>query len=135
MNSLVKADFDSARQVLEHLVERHPRHAAPVAMLARWQVFALEQGWTTDRQRAGVLARELCERALDRDPASAAAHAALAQVCANFEGKLQEGRELNERAIALDPSDAVALAQLSGTLAFLGEADAACEAEIGSAHV
>ena len=36
--------------------------------------------------------------------------------------------ELNERAIALDPSDAVALAQLSGTLAFLGEADAACEA-------
>lgn len=128
MNSLVKADFDSARLVLEHLVERHPRHAAPVALLARWQVFALEQGWTTDRQRAGVLARELCERALDRDPASAAAHAALAQVCANFEGKLQEGRELNERAIALDPSDAVALAQLSGTLAFLGEADAACEA-------
>lgn len=128
MNSLVKTDFDGARQVLEHLAERHPRHAAPVAMLARWQLFALEQGWTTDRQQAGLVTRELCERALDLDPGSAAAHAVLAQVCANFEGKLQEGRELNERAIALDPSDAFALAQLSGTLAFLGEADAACEA-------
>lgn len=128
MNSLVKTDFDGARQVLEHLIERHPRHAAPVAMLARWQLFALEQGWTNDRQRAGVVTRELCERAIGLDPGSAAAHAALAQVCSNFEGKLQEGRELNARAIALDPSDAVALAQLSGTLAFLGEADAACEA-------
>lgn len=128
MNSLVKSDFESARQILEHLVERHPRHAAPVAMLARWQIFALEQGWQSDRQQAGRVARELCERALDRDPGSALAHAALAQVCSNFEGQLQEGRELNERAIALDPSDAVAWAQLSGTLAFLGEAEAACDA-------
>lgn len=128
MNSLVKSDFDCARTVLEHLIERHPRQAAPVAMLARWQVFCLEQGWTTDRQRAGLLARELCERALDRDPDSAAANAALAQVCVNFEGKLDEGKALNQRAIALDPSDANAWAQLSGTLTFLGEADAACAA-------
>lgn len=128
MHSLVKADFDCARPVLEHLADRHPRHAAPVAMLARWQVFALEQGWTADRQSAGQLARELCERALDRDPTSAAAHAALAQVCSNFEGKLLDGRDLNKRAIALDPTDPVAWAQLSGTLAFLGEAEAACDA-------
>ena len=128
MNSLVKSDFDWARQVLEHLIERHPRQAAPVAMLARWQVFCLEQGWTDDRKKAGQLARELCERALDRDPDSAAAHVALAQVCSNFESNVLEGRKLNERAIALDPSDAVAWAQLSGTLAFLGEGEAACDA-------
>lgn len=128
MNSLVKSDFEWARQVLEHLAERHPRQSAPLAMLARWQVFYLEQGWTTDRQRAGQVARELCERALDRDPGSAPAHVALAQVCSNFEGDLEAGRSLNQRAIALDPSDPFAWAQLSGTQAFLGEADAACAA-------
>lgn len=128
MTSPLKSDFDQARQVLAHLVERHPRHAAPVALLARWHIFALEQGWLTDRKRAGELARDLCERALERDPGSAAAHAVLALVCSNFESDLQQGRELNEHAIQLDPSHAGAWAQLSGTLAFLGEAEAACEA-------
>ncbi len=128
MTSPVKSDFDQAHQVLEHLAERHPRHAAPVALLARWQIFALEQGWLTDRRRAGELARDLCERALERDPASAGAHAVLALVRSNFESNLQQGRELNERAIELDPANAVAWAQLSGTLAFLGESEAACEA-------
>lgn len=128
MTSLLKSDLELARSLLEQLIERHPRQAAPYAMLARWQVFSLEQGWTPDRDRAGGQARELCERALDRDPESAAAHAALAQVCSNFEGDVEQGRTLNERAIALDPTHATAWAQLSGTLAFLGEGPAACAA-------
>jgi len=128
MTSPLKSDFEKARQVLEHLVERHPRHAAPVAQLARWEIFALEQGWLQDRKRSGELARDLCQCALERDPGSAAAHAVLALVCSNFESDLKLGRELNETAITLDPGNAVAWAQLSGTLAFLGEAEAACKA-------
>lgn len=128
MNSLVRRDMECARTVLEHLVERHPRHAAPMAMLARWPVLALEQGWVTDRQQAARQARELCARALDRDPSNAAAHAALATVCTNFEGRADEGHRLNQLAIELDPSDALAWAQLSGTHAYLGDASSACAA-------
>ena len=128
MTSPVKSDVEQARQVLEHLAERHPRHAAPVALLARWQIFALEQGWLDDRRHAGELARDLCMRALERDAGSATAHAVLALVCSNFESDLQQGRALNERAIALDPGNAIAWAQLSGTLAFLGEAQATVDA-------
>lgn len=128
LNSLVKSDFQTAREVFEHLAERHPRHAAPLAMLSRWQVFALEQGWVTDRALASQMAREYCERALDRDPGSAAAHSALGQVCSNFEGNLAAGRDLHRRAIELDPSDPLAWAQLSAALAFLGETGDACAA-------
>lgn len=128
LNSLVRRDVECARLALEHLVERHPRHAAPLALLARWPVLALEQGWIEDRGQAAVHARELCERALDRDPANAAAHAALAMVCSNFEGNLEEARELNLRATQLNPSDALAWAQWSGNLAFLNEGASACAA-------
>ncbi|MBQ0960291.1 hypothetical protein KAK06_15155 [Ideonella sp. 4Y11] len=132
LHSLVKSDFQVAREVFEHLAERHPRHAAPLAMLSRWQVFALEQGWVSDRSLASQLAREYCERALDRDPHHGPAHAALGQVCSNFEGDLGSARELNQRAIELEPSDALAWAQLSAMQAFLGETDESCASVVES---
>jgi len=36
MSSLSRQDFMRGREVLEHLAERHPRQAAPHAMLAKW---------------------------------------------------------------------------------------------------
>lgn len=126
ISSLTRSDFACARTILEHLIERHPRQAAPVALLARWHVLALEQQWSDGRDT--LQAKELCERALDRDPDSALAHATLAQVSMNFLGQPQAGRDLSQRAISLDPADPWAWSQLSGALTFLGDPESACAA-------
>lgn len=128
MNSLVRSDFAQAQALLEHLVDRHPRQAAPYAMLARWHVFKAVQGWTTDRNKEATQARSLAQTAIDVDPRQSVALSALALVCSHFEGDLDGARIYNLQAIDADPLDAYAWAQLSGVQAMLGESQPACAA-------
>jgi class 3 adenylate cyclase len=44
-------DFDRAREMLEHLVDRDRRHAAPHAWLAKWVVMRVQQGWSSAMRR------------------------------------------------------------------------------------
>jgi adenylate cyclase len=41
-------DFDKARQMLEHLIQRSRKHPVPHAWLAQWHVLRVQQGWATD---------------------------------------------------------------------------------------
>jgi tetratricopeptide (TPR) repeat protein len=74
LNSLAPADFARAREVLDHLVDRHPRQAAPHAMLAHWHLFRIAQGWAADRGQESGLARAHLSRALELDADLPEAH-------------------------------------------------------------
>lgn len=125
LNSLSRSDFLRAREVLEHLIQRHPRQSAPLALLARWHVFLAAQGWSDDREKEGLLAAQSARRALDIEPDQAVAHAALAQIKLNFDADVAASRSHAEQALASDPTEALAWAQLSAALAFQGDHDAA----------
>ncbi len=128
MNSLVRQDFERAKEVLGHLVERHPRQAAPYAMLARWHVFSVIQGWAEDWRRSGHESREWAERAIAIDPHQAVALAAAGLARMNFDNDIEGARRLYEAALAADPTEAHAWINLSGALSYVGEHGEACAA-------
>ena len=126
MNSLVRSDFGQAQALLQHLVDRHPRQAAPYAMLARWHVFKAVQGWSADRAQDAARARSLAQTAIDVDARQSVALSALALVRSNFEGDLDGAQRDNLLAIEADPTDPRPWAQLSGVQAMQGACRAAC---------
>lgn len=128
MNSLVKQDFDRASAVFGHLIERHPRQAAPYAMLATWHLFRTMQGWSGDWQADAQASRALAERALEIDPRQAAALAALGATLVSFGGDVQAGTACYQAAIEADPTESWAWARLAGAHSHVGNHDAACDA-------
>lgn len=128
MNSLQAADFRRAREVLEHLVERHPRQAAPYAMLARWHVFKSVQGWSEDRSAEASAALAQAERALDIDPRQAMALASAGLVRMNYHNDIGGARRLYEAAIESDPQESHAWAWKTAVHSFTGEHEQAREA-------
>lgn len=135
MNSLVRSDFGQAQALLQHLVDRNPRQAAPYAMLARWHVFKAVQGWSADRAEDAARARSLAQMAIDVDPRQSMALSALALVRANFEGDLDGALKDNLLAIEADPVEPQAWAQLAGVQTLLGEYGAACESAARALHL
>ncbi len=126
MNSLLPSDFLRARKAFEHLAERHPRHAAPLAMLARWHVTNDVQSWSS--QDGYTRARALAEQALERDPQQPTALCALALTSMNADRDLARAHGLNKAALHADPSEALAWTQLAAVLAFQDQGSAALEA-------
>jgi adenylate cyclase len=120
-------DFERARQLLEALVERVPRHAAPRAWLARWHVFKVVQGWSADSARDRDRALELCRRALDIDDRSSLAHTIAGSVQASLMMAADEARLSYERALEINPSEPLARLLLGTAHAFLGEGARAVE--------
>lgn len=128
MNSLVRQDFEHARAAFGHLIERHPRQAAPYAMLATWHLFRAMQGWSDDWQADAQATRTLADQALEIDPRQAAALAALGAALVSFSGEAEAGRACYEAAIEADPTESWAWARLAGALSHVGEHEAACHA-------
>lgn len=133
LNSLSPSDFDRAREAFAHLIERYPRQSAPAAMLARWHVFRIAQGWSADVADDQEQARRYAERAIDLDPDQAVAHAALGLVGMNAGFDLRAAEEHNDWAIGAEPQEPHAHSQQAAVLSHLGrheEAVAAAERAI-----
>lgn len=121
LNSLAASDFDSARGVLNHLADRHPRQAAPNAMLSAWHIFKVLQGWTDDPAAEAASARIQAQQAMDKNPTLPAALVAdgVSRVFTqrDFEGAAASYRE----ALRHDPHCAPAWARLSECQSEAGE--------------
>ena len=57
LHRLGRNDFARSREMLIQVQDRVPRAAAPLAMLAKWHVLRMMQGWTADRAAEGEAAR------------------------------------------------------------------------------
>lgn len=125
MHRNASADFERARQLLDHLVERTRRHPLPYAWLAQWHVLKVQQGWSPDPVKEGRLALDCTKRALDNDPQCALAIAAEGFVFTNLLRDLDAGLQRYEDALRINPNDSLANL-LKGTLhAFRGEGELA----------
>lgn len=120
LHRLARQDFDRAHVLLEHLSERHPRSAAPQAMLSKWHLLRAIQGWAEDRVCASRQAQAFARRAVDLDPEHALALSMEAIVVAQIDGDLDEARRLGEAALAIDPQESHAWLNLGGIHSYLG---------------
>jgi adenylate cyclase len=114
-------DFDKARLMLEHLIERSKRHPVPHAWLAKWHVLRVQQGWTTDIESAAKLALDCSKQALDCEPNNSLALTVDGFIHTNLRRDTETGAQRYAAALESNPNDTLALL-LKGTMhAFRGE--------------
>ncbi|MBL8323892.1 MAG: hypothetical protein JNJ89_02930 [Rubrivivax sp.] len=108
MHRLARKDFERSRQLLDHLVERHPRATAPRAWLGKWHVMRVAQGWSPDPAADAARAHQVVGRALDLDPGHALALAIDGLICAYINKDLATATERYAAAVASNPSEGLA---------------------------
>ena len=118
-------DFTLARSALEALHQRAPRHAAPLAWLARWHLFRVVQGWSDNRDEDGRQALDHANHALDLDPDSSLALTMLGNVNTSFLKDLDRAEWLYDQALALNPNESLAWLQKGNARSFRGDGSTA----------
>lgn len=91
MHRSTAADMALSHRVLEHLAERHPRHAEPHAWLAK--AYVIQAVSSSDGQKGAERARAISHDALERFPENALALAVQAHVLTHLEGKPEQAAE------------------------------------------
>jgi adenylate cyclase len=120
-------DFDRARQLLEHLIERSKRHPVPRAWLAKWHVLRVMQGWSDNIPNETKLAFDCTKSALDCEPNNALALTVDGLVHTNLGKDAAAAKLRYEAAIEANPNESLAWL-LKGTMhAFRGESKEAVE--------
>jgi adenylate cyclase len=113
--------FEYARRMLETVIERAPRQAAPHAWLAKWHVMRVQQGLSPDPRAEGQAALACTRRALEADPDCSLALTIDGLVNTNLLRRLDVAEQRYASALHVNPNDSLAWL-LKGTLhAFKGE--------------
>lgn len=123
MHRLSKKDFDHARVLLAHLIDKVPASPAPRAWMARWHVLRAMQGWSGDLHQEASVAIRYAESALEIDPANTLALTSLGFVMTNLLGNLDRARSYYNTALAINPNDAQARALRGMLFAFCDKAE------------
>jgi class 3 adenylate cyclase/TolB-like protein len=115
MHRISPLAFQRAQQMLQVLIERTPRLAAPYAWLAKWHVLRVTQGWSADAPADGKAALDNTKRALDRDATSSLAMTVEGQVNTYILKRLDIAEQFYAQALQSNPNDSLAWL-LKGTL-------------------
>jgi class 3 adenylate cyclase/TolB-like protein len=128
MHRSSKDEFLHTRAILEELINRHSRIAAPRAWLANWYILRVTRGWSEDRRREAIEALNATHAALDRDPSDALALATEGFVYCHLLNDLDTARKRCEQAVDANPSHALGWLYRGTVDAFKGDGTAAVEA-------
>lgn len=120
MHRLAPAESGRSRQVLEHLVDRHPQSAQARAWLAKWHFMQLPQGLSQDRSADIDRARFQLRVALDRAPDHALSLALDGHLSAYVDQDLAAAEKLLRVALASNPNEPLAWLFLANVLAGQG---------------
>lgn len=121
MHQLSRNSVELARQMLELLIERAPRHAMPHAWLAHLYILRASQGWSSDIAAEAQLAADSAQRALDSEPTCSLALAIDGHVQSYFMRRFDVAIERFELAVETNPSESLAWLLKGTAHAFLGE--------------
>jgi adenylate cyclase len=105
MHRQAHADFVRSHEILEHLVDRHPRAAAPHVWLAQWHVLTVTKGWGMVTAPEGDRALGHTRRAIDLNPDSAMSLAMEAFVHCHMKQDLMKAHERVLDALAINPNE------------------------------
>ncbi len=128
MHRSSKDEFLQTRKILEELINRHGRIAAPRAWLAMWYILRVTRGWSEDRKREAAEALSASHAALDRDPSDALALATEGFVYCHLLKDLDTARKRCDQAVEANPSHALGWLYRGTVDAFKGDWDAAVDA-------
>ncbi len=120
-----REDFERARTLLSHLVERHPRVAAPRAWLAMWYVLRVTRGQVDDPSAEAALAMDQVRRARDSDPECSLALSMQGFVQTHMLRQLDRAEASLDSALALNPSDSLAWLFKGVVHSLLGQGESA----------
>jgi class 3 adenylate cyclase/tetratricopeptide (TPR) repeat protein len=127
MHRLSLNGFNRARQLLQALTDRVPRHPVPHAWLAEWHVLRVQQGWASDPHQEALHALDCTRRSLDTDPNCSLALTIDGFVNTNLLKRFDVAEERYALALRVNPNESLAWL-LKGTLhAFRGEGEQAVE--------
>ncbi len=125
MHRSSRTDFERARSMLEHLIERERHHARPHAWLANWHALRVTQGQSDaagdDTRRALHHARQ----ALERDPHSSLALAIDGVLQLNLVKDFGAAGDRFDTALSANPNEAITWLFKGVMHAFAGEAEPA----------
>jgi class 3 adenylate cyclase/TolB-like protein/Tfp pilus assembly protein PilF len=128
MHRSTKEEFLQTRKILDELINRHSRIAAPRAWLGNWYILQVTRGWSTDRTREAAEALSTTHAALDRDPTDALALATEGFVYCHLLKDLETARKRCNEAVNANPSHALGWLYLGTVNAFMAEGKAAVDA-------
>jgi class 3 adenylate cyclase/TolB-like protein len=128
MHRSSKEEFLQTRKILDELINRHSRIAAPRAWLGNWYILQVTRGWSQDRNREAAEALSTTHAALDRDPSDALALATEGFVYCHLLKDLETARKRCDEAVNANPSHALGWLYLGTVNAFMGEGKAAVDA-------
>ena len=128
MHRSSKEEFLQTRKILDELINRHGRIAAPRAWLGNWYILRVTRGWSEDRTREAGEALSVTHAALDRDPSDALALATEGFVYCHLLKDLDTARKRCNQAVDANPSHALGWLYLGTVNAFKGEGEAAVNA-------
>ncbi|WFU18325.1 adenylate/guanylate cyclase domain-containing protein [Bradyrhizobium sp. CB3481] len=128
MHRSSKEEFLQTRKILDELINRHSRIAAPRAWLGNWYILQVTRGWSQDRNREAAEALSTTHAALDRDPSDALALATEGFVYCHLLKDLETARKRCNEAVNANPSHALGWLYLGTVNAFIGEGKAAVDA-------
>jgi tetratricopeptide (TPR) repeat protein len=128
MHRSSKDEFLQTRKILEELINRHSRIAAPRAWLANWYILRVTRGWSEDRKREAAEALSATRAALERDPSDALALATEGFVYCHLLKDLDTAGKRCDAAVNANPSHALGWLYRGTVSAFKGDGDAAVDA-------
>lgn len=123
-----KEDFERAATLLRHLVDRHPRLAAPRAWLAQWYVLRVTRGLVVNTEQEAAVALDQVRRALDSDPGCSLALTMKGFVQCHMLRDLDLAAATLDEAIAMNPSDSLAWLFKGVVHSFWGQGEPALQA-------
>jgi adenylate cyclase len=128
MHRSSKHEFLQTRKILDELIDRHARIAAPRAWLGNWYILRVTRGWSEDRPREAAEALSITHAARERDPSDALALATEGFVYCHLLKDLDTARKRCNEAVSANASHALGWLYLGTVEAFRGAGNAALEA-------
>lgn len=135
MHRMSRNDFERARAMLEHLVERHPRAPEPHAWLAAWHLMKCGQGWSAEIEADTKRAEALTQRALDQDSEHALSLAIDGLVAGYLRQDLERSQQRYEEALTANPNEALAWLFMSALHVYRGRGPQAAVAAQTALHL
>ncbi len=129
------SEFDRSRQVLEALLERHNRVAAPRAWLAKWYIMRVVRGMSDSPEQDSRRAIEHTERALDLEPQSTLAMAIQGHALCQLSGDAQGALRMIDDSIQLNPNESLAWLYKSVWSSMWGSTDASVQEAETASHL